>query len=214
MEANVGSFMCSYNKINKIWSCENPETLKRDLKEHLGFNGWVMSDWGATHSLSISAGLDQEMPGSEFFGNTLQEAVNSGAVLTDTVDEAVMRILTPMFTTGLFDDENTNTIENYVRSEEHSRIAREIGAAAHVLLKNDNQLLPLKVSQPLKIALFGGAARSPIVSGGGSGSVFAAHIVTPYEGIMGALGIVDSFPVIASCNSSSFLQDVKVLLLF
>ena len=56
--------MCSYNRIRRIWSCENPETLQRDLKERLGFEGWVMSDWGATHSTSINAGLDQEMPGA------------------------------------------------------------------------------------------------------------------------------------------------------
>ena len=51
--------MCSYNKIRGTWSCENSETLGRDLKKRLGFKGWVMSDWGATHSSSINAGLDQ-----------------------------------------------------------------------------------------------------------------------------------------------------------
>ena len=56
--------MCSYNKIRTRWSCENPETLQRDLKERLGFRGWVMSDWGATHSMSLAQGLDKEMPGA------------------------------------------------------------------------------------------------------------------------------------------------------
>ncbi len=69
IEAGVGSFMCSYNKINDIWSCENNETLNTDLKGHLKFNGWVMSDWGATHSVSVDKGLDQEMPGKQ---NVLQ----------------------------------------------------------------------------------------------------------------------------------------------
>ena len=63
VEAGVGSVMCSYNRVRRVWSCENAETLQRDLKERLGFEGWVMSDWGATHSTSINAGLDQEMPG-------------------------------------------------------------------------------------------------------------------------------------------------------
>lgn len=62
IEAGVGSFMCSYNKINNVWSCENNETLNVDLKGHLKFDGWVMSDWGATHSVSVDKGLDQEMP--------------------------------------------------------------------------------------------------------------------------------------------------------
>jgi beta-glucosidase len=59
VEAGVGSFMCSYNLINGIYACENEETLQRDLKGTLGFDGWVMSDWGATHSTSIKEGLDQ-----------------------------------------------------------------------------------------------------------------------------------------------------------
>lgn len=58
IEAGVGSFMCSYNLIDGVYSCENPASLKRDLKEILGFKGWVMSDWGGTHSASINEGLD------------------------------------------------------------------------------------------------------------------------------------------------------------
>jgi beta-glucosidase len=64
VEGRVGSIMCSYNRINGEFSCENPETLGNDLKQSLKFDGWVMSDWGATHSTSIMQGLDQEMPGA------------------------------------------------------------------------------------------------------------------------------------------------------
>lgn len=60
IEAGVGSVMCSYNKINGNWSCENNSTLNTDLRERLGFKGYVMSDWGATHSVSIAQGLEQE----------------------------------------------------------------------------------------------------------------------------------------------------------
>jgi len=56
--AEAGSVMCSYNKINGVWSCENPVTLGKDFKKTAGFKGYVMSDWGATHSTSIMAGLD------------------------------------------------------------------------------------------------------------------------------------------------------------
>jgi len=70
-------WLCSYNKINYTWSCENPVTLGY-LKDQLGFDGWVMSDWGATHSTvqSATAGLDQEMPSGEYFGSKLQQAVS------------------------------------------------------------------------------------------------------------------------------------------
>jgi beta-glucosidase len=211
VEAGVGSFMCSYNKINQLWSCENPETLSSDLKGHLGFEGWVMSDWGATHSLSLLQGLDQEMPGDEYFGSVLKTAVESGDIAISAVDAAVMRILTPMFEVGLFDSNNTNTLANDVRSEESTKAAREIAAASHVLLKNEGFILPLSATAgPLKIALFGGAARAPIVAGGGSGSVFPSHVVSPYEGILKALGIEDAYPVEVTCDPSSYLTDVKV----
>ena len=60
IEAGVGSVMCSYNKLNDTYSCENNSTLNTDLRDRLGFKGYVMSDWGATHSVSIASGLDQE----------------------------------------------------------------------------------------------------------------------------------------------------------
>ena len=66
--------MCSYNKINGKWSCENPTTLKHELKEVLGFNGFVMSDWGATHSTSLMQGLDVEMPGASFMNEAALRA--------------------------------------------------------------------------------------------------------------------------------------------
>ena len=70
IEARAGSFMCSYNRINGTWSCENDFTLNQQLKKELGFNGFVMSDWWATHSLSLMQGLDQEQPDSMFINET------------------------------------------------------------------------------------------------------------------------------------------------
>ena len=129
--ADVGSFMCSYNKINAKsvtgtgWSCENPETLQRDLKDRLGFKGWVMSDWGATHSMSIMAGLDQEMPGSSYMGDdAIAKAVQSGSVPDSRVVDAALRILTPLFAVGVFDRNNTNTQLNNVTSPGHQALAR------------------------------------------------------------------------------------------
>jgi len=60
IEAGVGSFMCSYNKINGTWACENEELLNVHLRQYMHFDGFVMSDWGATHTVSIAKGLDQE----------------------------------------------------------------------------------------------------------------------------------------------------------
>ena len=89
--AGVGSVMCSYNRINGVYSCENNATLHRDLKERLGFKGWVMSDWGATHSLSINEGLDQEMPGDSWLSDdALTKAVQAGTVSQDQVDDRLV----------------------------------------------------------------------------------------------------------------------------
>ena len=162
IDAGVGSFMCSYNRVDDVYSCENSITLG-DLKgASMGFNGWVMSDWGATHSLSIVQGLDQEMPSDDYFGADLTAAVNDGTIPVSAVDSATLRILTPMFQIGLFDDTNPNSLSNNVTSSEHSNLSRQLSAASHVLLKNDNNILPLSTERPLKIAMFGLAAREPV----------------------------------------------------
>jgi beta-glucosidase len=185
INAGVGSFMCSYNKINTLWSCENPTTLQHDLKEVLGFkDGWVMSDWGATHSTSIVEGLDQEMPSGAFFGDKLKQDVEAGTIPLGAVDDAVARVLTPMFAIGLFDrPANNNTLENVVTSLAQSDIARDVAAQSMVLLKNIGNLLPFPQQKPIKIAVMGMGAVAPIVGGGGSGAVFPSHVVTPYQAL-------------------------------
>ena len=95
--------MCSYNRINGDYSCENNETLATDFKARAGFEGWVMSDWGATHSMSINQGLDQEMPGGGHMGNPLKAAVQSGEVSEAKLDDSVSRILTQMYKFGASD---------------------------------------------------------------------------------------------------------------
>jgi beta-glucosidase len=188
IEAGVGSVMCSYNRIRKIWSCENPETLQRDLKERLGFEGWVMSDWGATHSVAINAGLDQEMPGSGFMGDRLKAAVEAGNVTVAKVDDSATRILTPMFSVGLFDTPNKNTTANNVTSAAHNALARRLAARSLVLLKNDKELLPL--SKQVRLALIGAEAKKPTVHGGGSGQVVPYYTSAPYDAIVEAVGDV------------------------
>lgn len=99
--AGLGSIMCSYNKICQNcapgaignWSCGNSDTLVKDLKGNLGFKGYVMSDWGATHSASMNEGLDQEMPGASFMGDTLAGMVKAGQVSMKKVDDSAFRIL-------------------------------------------------------------------------------------------------------------------------
>jgi len=123
IRAGVGSFMCSYNRISTTqdrlgnWSCEHPETLNVDLRQRLNATAsdlfWMMSDWGATHSMSINEGLDQEMPASQWMStDRLSRAVygvdqhgENGTISVSMarLDQAVTRVLTPMFRMGLFE---------------------------------------------------------------------------------------------------------------
>ena len=198
--AGVGSVMCSYNKIGTVWSCENATTLAGALKKDLGFDGFVMSDWGATHSASINQGLDMEMPGgSKMTGkpdatgvcrHDLCELIQNGTVTEATVNASVLRILTPMFRMGLFDRKPSGDITANVTSDTHNAAVRKLAAASMVLLKNENNVLPLKVASGdgngggvNTIAVIGAQATTPVTGGGGSGSVAAPYIVAPLDGI-------------------------------
>lgn len=191
VEAGVGSFMCSYNKINNVYSCENNQTLAVDLKQRLGAGKrfFVMSDWGATHSTSINEGLDQEMPAGVYFSDKLKDAVESGSVSNSTLDDSVLNVLTPLFAIGIFDDNNTNSITSNVTSPEHNELARNLSAQSHVLLQNDKDTLPLSPSIKT-IGIFGDQGHNKvIVGGGGSGSVVPSYVVTPLRGILNRLDI-------------------------
>ena len=190
--AGVGSVMCSYNKIRGKWSCENEATLLRDLKERLGFQGWVMSDWGATHSLSVNAGLDQEMPGSGHLSNeALVQAVIKGTINESRIDDGARRILTPFFSVGAFDWNNTNTQANNVSNPQHTSLARSLAASSIVLLKNNHNTLPLPTSpsSELRLVLFGKTAMKPVVAGCGSGQVVPSYLPSPYDAIASKLQI-------------------------
>ncbi|HEX6719176.1 MAG TPA: glycoside hydrolase family 3 N-terminal domain-containing protein, partial [Pyrinomonadaceae bacterium] len=94
-EANVGSVMAAYNKVNGTFSSENTHLLKEILKGEWGFDGFVVSDWGATHSTVAAAnnGLDLEMPTGEFFSDKLLTAIKDGQVTEATIDDKIRRIL-------------------------------------------------------------------------------------------------------------------------
>ena len=93
---NVSGFMCAYNRINGHYACENNHTLNTMLREDAGFTGFVVSDWGATHSTAaaINAGLDIDMPSPAWFSERLvQEAIANGTVTADRVHASCLRIL-------------------------------------------------------------------------------------------------------------------------
>ncbi len=184
VSSGVGSVMCAYIKTNGVYSCENPHVLSGLLKTQLGFPGWVMSDWGGTHSTAASArgGLDQEMPDSRYYGQALETAVQQGQVSMATLDGHVRRILVTMFEHGLFDKPQPGNWDSYVRTPEHAAFSRHVAEQGTVLLKNEGNTLPLShVSSIAVIGVDGGA--KPEIEGGGSSHVVAPYVISPLEGI-------------------------------
>ena len=149
-QGHVGSVMCSYNRIQGVYACEQPSTLNGVLKGSFGFNGWVMSDWQATHSTApaANAGLDQEMgvaPGT-YFGDALKTAVQSGQVPAARLDDMVLRILRSMFRIGVFDHPPASEPGAYtavVTTPGELEVARNAAEQGTVLMKNDGGVLPL-----------------------------------------------------------------------
>lgn len=172
-EATPGAAMCAYNKINGVYACEDDYTLSDVLKKELGFKGFVISDWGGTHSTAKAAlaGLDMEMPGYSFFGEPLKKAVESGEVPMARLNDMVHRILRTEFDSGIVDNPPRAHVVDVFRGFEIAQKVEEEGA---VLLKNDRGQLPLNATTVKSIAVIGGHADVGVLSGGGSGQVSPA----------------------------------------
>jgi beta-glucosidase len=171
--AEPSAVMCSYNLYEGDHACENDYLLNEVLKKDFKFKGWVVSDWGATHSTVKSAlnGLDQEMPGDEnYFNAPLKKAVEGGQVPTARLDDMVHRILRSMFAAGVVDDPPVRTVVDPFRGRDD---AQHIAEESIVLLKNSDHILPLKASASNSIAIIGSHADVGVLSGGGSAQVDA-----------------------------------------
>ncbi|EEY22364.1 beta-glucosidase [Verticillium alfalfae VaMs.102] len=231
VHARCASFMCAYQRLNGSYACENSKALNGLLKEELGFQGYVMSDWGATHSgvASIEGGLDMNMPGGlgpygmtpeagSFFGGNVTTGVNNGTIDVARIDDMILRIMTPYYWLGQDGDfpstdpssADLNTFSpraTWLREfnltgersrdvrADHAGLIRKHGAAATVLLKNENKALPLKA--PKSIAVFGNDAGEDtqgfynqadfeygtLVAGGGSGTGRLTYLISPLQAI-------------------------------
>jgi beta-glucosidase len=187
----ASSVMCSYSTINGTDACQNPFLLTTVLRQQFGFGGFVTSDWGGTHSTAAaaSAGLDQDMPGSDgFFGSALQSAVSSGSVSAATLKSMASDILTEMFAFGLFDNPPGGSPAQSATSPAHVAAALRLAEEGTVLLKDNGGVLPLS-SSARSIAVIGAdASASPLTAGGGSASVNSSGTVTPLQGITSRAG--------------------------
>jgi beta-glucosidase len=167
--SDAGAVMCSYNRVNGEFACEDSYLLTDVLKKDFNFKGFLLSDWGGTHSTvkASHAGLDMEQPHELFFGEGLKRAVESGEVSEDELKDHVHRVLRTIFAAGLFDHPAVRQVPDV---EGGYRIAQEIAEKSIVLLKNRGSVLPLS-AETRSVALIGGHADVGVLSGGGSGQV-------------------------------------------
>jgi len=194
-EAGVWSVMSAYNKVNGAWCSENPYLLTDVLKRQWGFQGFVVSDWGAVHSTvaTAKAGLDIEMPTGKFLnGQLLLPPISDGQVSQAIIDDKVRRILRAMFSVGLFDQPESQALPFDI--SEHRSVARTAAAEGIVLLKNVGGLLPLLPKRVRSMAVLGPNAAEAYVGGGGSAMVTPVGAVSPLDGIRSRAG--SSFDVV------------------
>jgi len=169
-KGHPAAVMCSYNRVNGDFACENKYLLTDVLKKDWQFPGFVLSDWGGTHSTekASAAGLDNEEPGSFFFGERYKAAVDAGKIPVAELDEHVHRILRSMFAAGVIDYPRQRSVIDPFAGVD---VAREIEEGGIVLLKNAKAALPLNPAKLRTIAVIGSHSDVGMISGGGSAQV-------------------------------------------
>ena len=176
--AKPWTVMSSYNRINGTYVGEDPKYLTDILRKEWGFDGYVMSDWGAVNDRvqALKAGLDLEMPPSGVYDELIVKAVEDGTLEESVVDEACERILNIIF--RYMENRKKETV--FDREKDHE-IAAEIEAECIVLLKNEDQILPLNGDK--KIAFIGKYAESPRYQGGGSSHINSFRVESALEAV-------------------------------
>lgn len=194
-EAEVGSVMTSYNLLNGVWTTEDPWLLKEVLKKQWGFKGFVMSDWGSTHNCvpAVKSGLDLEMAGNEIQNEeALRYHLSTGEISMSDIDSKVKNILRTLIAFGFFDKDQLDTtipLNNPTSVQTALNVSRD----GIVLLKNENDILPLKKETTPNIAVIGNNALI-FAAGGGSGLVTPFSYTTYFDGLE-KLGLEKGFNV-------------------
>jgi len=201
-QAQPWTVMCSYNKVNGTFASEHHKLLTEILKNEWGFEGLVVSDWGAVHDrvAALHAGLDWEMPGpQERRVNAVVEAVHSGELDEAALNESVRRILRIVFKAKETPKVGTFDVDF------HHELARKIASEGMVLLKNDG-ILPLKGQQ--HIAVIGRSAENPHFQGGGSSHINTTKVAMPFKELQSHAESVELTYAEGYPKDDSFRQDL------
>lgn len=201
-QAQPWTVMCSYNKVNGTFASEHYHLLTEILKDEWGFEGLVVSDWGAVRDrvAALKAGLDWEMPGpQERRVKEVVEAIRSGELDEAILDESVHRILRVVFKAA----ETPKVGEFDV--DAHHELARHVAVEGMVLLKNDG-LLPLKGQQ--HIAVIGRSAEHAHFQGGGSSHINPTKVTVPFKELQAQAGNAELTYAEGYPTDNSFRQDM------
>lgn len=223
-KSKPSSVMCAYNKVNALWCSENKQLLTEILRDEWGYDGFVISDWGAVHDATraIKAGIDLDMPYDEFLMDTIKKDYEQGRISIEDIDRACSKVLEFAF-------KPKAPACEYDRDSQH-KIAADLAADGIVLLKNEDNVLPITKEKYKKITVFGEYATKPLTCGQGSAEVYAKaeYIDNPLEELKKRLPDVEfnyeelykkgSYPEIApwlsSSNFNEYTQDSDLVILF
>ena len=184
-QGHAWTVMASYNKINGHHATANEYLLTEVLKKGWGWDGMVMSDWGAVHETAgvVNAGNDLEMPGPGLLSHDrVARALAHGQVTQTAIDENVRRVLRTIIRVGLLDGPH-HPDHSLVNSPEHQQLTFEAASKSIVLLKNERGILPLDRSRLKSIAVIGPAATNMQFGAAGSPGLQPAFSVQPLDGI-------------------------------
>lgn len=182
-DGGVWAVMSAYNRLNGHYCSSNTLLLTDILKNRWGFQGFVMSDWGAVHSIvpTLYAGLDLEMPTTQYFIiEDVKDAVERGRIKPSKIDDKVRRMLRAMFHMGFFDKIEIDS--GACNTPEHHAIALQVAQEGIVLLKNQNDVLPVG-SDVQSIAVIGPNAAKLAYGGGGSSRVRPFRTISPLDAL-------------------------------
>ncbi|WP_312855084.1 family 78 glycoside hydrolase catalytic domain [Agromyces agglutinans] len=217
-EAQPTTVMSAYNAINGVFSSENPWLLTRLLRDEWGFEGLVVSDWGAIKDRveALRAGLDLEMPGTGDEGTeAIIAAVRDGRLDRSVVDRAVERLLRLAERTAPAADAVADDVAGDARGfdvDAHHALARRAAAASVVLLRNEGETLPLVAGQ--RVAVIGELAEYPQFQGGGSSHVNPTRVDVPVDELRAALGVdavtyAKGYATDASADATALLSEAR-----
>ena len=194
-EGGSFSIMGAYNMLNGAHCCENQELLNKILREDWGFDGTVVSDWGGVHKTreAALASLDVEMSVTDDFddyklADPLIEAVRSGEIPEEVVDQKVANILRMMLRLKMIGEEKEQRKPGVYNAPEHRTSVYRTAAESVILLKNEEKLLPLDGRKLKKVAVIGRNAELVHSNGGGSAEIKALYEISPLLGLKMRLG--------------------------